>query len=223
MRLRRRRAPETAARSALRDPGFPCDLPGVTALRVDYDPATWIRLPRPGEDRTGWVAAHLAARAADLGLTAADPDLAVAEHALDAAANTLLTHSCDLMALDHPELGQGTVAYVDAADRDLGLLEHGDPEAYVEMADLRPGLAPARIRPFPVNRPGAWRCSSDTGTDPHTGALELLTRGHRSVTPPGSPEVHLYGAGFYRRAGGSGAVLSLFLRARLELADGTLV
>lgn len=214
---RKKSKPVSTARSRLRETEFPCRVPGVRSLRIEYDAAVWTRLPHEGEDRTDWVAAHLAAYAEDLSLTEADAAYDEAREALDTAADTLLTHTADFMALPHPELGSGTVAYVDVVDTELGLLEHNDPETFVTMADLRPEK-PVRASWFPVRSDAhAIRASELSSVDPDTWRREVVVRGHRSVDVDGA-EVHVYGSAF-----GSGILapaVALVLRSRLELEDG---
>ncbi|TFV53401.1 hypothetical protein [Blastococcus sp. TF02A-35] len=220
---RRRAAPSTTARAALKDPVFACSTPGVAAVHVDYDPAVWVRSPAPGQDRTDWVEAHLAAYAADLGLSASDARYQQARVTLDLVADSELGHTCDFVSLQGEGQESGVIAYVNVVDEELGLLEHGAPEAFTSMADLAiQGARPGRPEFFPSRRqPRAWEVSRVQSLDPRTQSPSFLERGYRCIPADAAgPAVHLYGGAFYSSPASVGPVLHLFTRVDVEREGG---
>lgn len=223
MSLFRRRtpAPSTTARTALKDPVFACSTPGVAAVHVDYDPAVWLRTPAPGQDRTDWVEAHVAAYATDLGLSSSDVLVQQARAALDLVADSAPGHTCDFVSLQGPGLETGMVAYVNVVDEELGLLEHGDPEAFTTMADLAAqGGRLQRPQFFPSRRePRGWLVSDVQNLDRETLRTTWLQRAYRCIDADGNrPAVHLYAGGFHSQPRSSAPLLSLFMRVDVQLA-----
>lgn len=219
---RRRTAPPTTARAALKDPVFACSTPGVAAVHVDYDPAVWVRTPQPGQDRTHWVEAHLAAYAADLDLSDSDVLHQRARAALEVVADSAPSHTCDLVSLQGEGAETGVVAYVNVVDEELGLLEHGDPEAFTTMADLAAqGGTLQRPAHFPIRRdPRSWLESSMHGRGPDGLTPMFVQRAHRCIEADGDrPAIHLYGGGFHGLPKSVGPLLQLFTRVDVRLAD----
>ena len=208
-----RPAPTDAARSALRDTGFPCAIEGLT-VQLDYDASVWTRQPRQGEDRTAWVEQHTAAYAADLGLAPGDPQLAAARQALEEAADRLVTHTVDLVALPQPARGLlPAVLYVDVLDEELGLLEHGAPDVFLGFDDIVPGT---KVEPkwFPVGRDRkAFRYS--TLSDPAARGPRRFLRAHR-LLDVGGGAVHVYAMAFYDAASSLEHVLPLLGQVRVS-------
>ena len=213
------------ARTALANTRFDCAEPGVEYVEIDYDPSVWTRMPHEGEDRTEWVERNLGAYAADLGLALGDQRFADAELALNSAADTLLTHTADFLALPSAQTGPAVVAYVDVLDTERALLEYGDPDAFLTMADLRPGLSPAKVEWWPVRRQkGAIRTSSDLSTNRETGRLECITRAHRTPDLGGdAANPQLYASAFYEQSGVSGQVLRLAFATLVHTTAGRVV
>ncbi|RBY97115.1 hypothetical protein DQ237_05925 [Blastococcus sp. TF02-8] len=219
---RGRRAPVTTARAALKDSIFACSTPGVAAVHVDYDPAVWVRAPKPGQDRTDWVEAHLAAFASDLDLDASDDLYQHARIALDLVADDAAGHTCDFVSLQGQGQETGVVAYVNVVDEQLGLLEHGEPEAFVTMADLAAqGGTPQRPQYFPTRRqPRSWRVSDVQSLAPGSLATTWLRRAYRCIEPDGvRSAVHLYAGGFHSQPESGAAMLHLFTRVDVQLED----
>ena len=219
---RRRMPPPATARSALKDPVFPCSTPGVTAVHVDYGPAVWVRTPGPGQDRTDWVEAHLAAYATDLGLSASDDLVLAARATLDLVADTAPGHTCDFVSLQSTGRESGMLAYVNVVDEELGLLEHGDPKAFTTMADLaaqggslqRPGYFPTR------HQPRSWQVSDVQSPDRETLTTTWLQRAYRCIEADGGrPPVHLYAGGFHSQPRSGAQMLSLFTRVDVQLVE----
>lgn len=190
--FRKKPAVIDTARAALRDPHFACAAPGVTALDLPYDASVWTRTPSPGQDRQVWVDQHAAAYATDLGLAADGAQLAGARLALEQAADRLLTHTVDLLALPQPARGVRTVVLsLDVLDDELGMLEHGDPEAFLGFGDIAPSH---RSQPtwFPHQRDAdAFRYTTLFDPRPQPGVPGRLLRAYRQ--PNSEPLVHLYG------------------------------
>lgn len=214
MRFGRRRTAVTAeARTTFRDAEFPCRLPGVATVRVDYDPAVWPRLPRVGVDRTAWAAGYLAAFVNDHELSQDDVRTENARRTLDILADQELSHTVDLVSLFVPPRETGIVTSVDVVDEELGLLEHGDPEVFLSFGDLGPGLGRPQRQTFPNGRdPLAWQISVLQGRD-DAGETVFHLRAYRceeatSVTPT----AHLYGTAFYREPRSVAPVLHLLCR-----------
>lgn len=188
-----------AARTALRDPVFPTrNLPAAGPLRVDYDPAVWVRCPVPGEDRTDWRAAVLSVFTADLGSAPA-----ALGAVLDELADADLRHAADFVLIP-ADLGpqMPALASLDVLDEELMLLEHGDPAPYLAFE----GVA---SRPRPVRSfPGGWRYAT-SGRDATRG--QSLLRAHRLA----APGVHVVGTAFYTRAQDLAAALTLFAASSL--------
>lgn len=219
---RRAAAPTTTARAALKDPVFACATAGVASVHVDYDPAIWVRTPTPGQDRTDWVRDHLAAYASDLQLGPADELHEKARRALDTVADSASSHTCDLVSLQGAGAETGVVAYVNVVDEELGLLEHGDPEAFVTMADLAAqGGKLQRPEYFPTRRqPRSWRTSDVQSLDPQTLGTTFVRRAHRSIEADGSrPAVHLYAGGFHSQPRSVGPLLHLFTRVDVQMVE----
>ncbi|RBY91457.1 hypothetical protein DQ244_08975 [Blastococcus sp. TBT05-19] len=219
---RRRTAPPTAARAALKDPVFACSTPGVAAVHVDYDPAVWVRTPKPGQDRTDWVADHLAAFASDLDLDASDVLYQHARIALDLVADSGMGHTCDFVSVQGEGQETGIVAYVNVVDEELGWLEHGDPEAFTTMADLAAqGGELRRPEHFPTRRdPRSWRVSREQSLDPETLSTTFLERAYRCIAAEaGRPAVHLYGGGFYSSPQSVAPLLGLFVKVDVQLEE----
>jgi hypothetical protein len=224
MSLFRRRKPEPAAtaRAALKDPAFACSAPGVAAVHVDYDPAVWVRTPAPGQDRTDWAQAHLAAYATDLGLSSSDQLYQKARAALDVVADSSTSHTCDFVSLQGAAAETGMVAYVNVVDEELGLLEHGDPGAFTTMADLAAqGGKLQKPQYFPARRqPRSWLMSDVPSLDRETLTRTWLQRAYRCIeADAGRPAVHLYGGGFHSSPTSVAPLLSLFMKVDVQLAE----
>jgi hypothetical protein len=222
--FRRRQAPAApnTARAALKDPVFACSVPGVTAVHVDYDPAVWVRTPAPGQDRTAWVEAHLAAYATDLGLSSSDVLHQRARAALDLVADSAPGHTCDFVSLQGEAAETGMVAYVNVVDEELGLLEHGDPQAFTTMADLAAqGGRLQKPQYWPIKRqPRSWLVSSVQSLDRETLRTTWLERAYRRIEADGTrPAVHLYAGGFHSQPRSGGITFSLFTKVDVQLAD----
>jgi hypothetical protein len=219
---RAKATPPATARATLKDPVFACSVPGVAAVHVDYDPAVWVRTPAPGQDRTDWVEAHLAAYATDLGLSGTDPSLQGTRAALDLVADSAPGHTCDFVSLQGPEAETGMVAYVDVVDEELGLLEHGDPHAFVTMADLAAqGGRLQKPQYWPIRRqPRSWLVSSVQSLDRETLRTTWLERAYRRIEADGTrPAVHLYAGDLHSQPRSGGIAFSLFTKVDVQLAD----
>jgi hypothetical protein len=219
---RRAKASTTTARGALKDPVFPCSTPGVTAVHVDYDPAVWVRTPGPGQDRSDWVEAHLAAYATDLGLSASDDLVLAARAALDLVADTAPSHTCDFVSLQGDGAETGMLAYVNVVDEELGLLEHGDPKAFTTMADLAAqGGRLQRPQYFPTrHQPRSWQVSDVQSLDRETLTTTWLQRAYRCIEADGARlPVHLYAGGFHSQPRSGAQMLSLFMKVHVQPAE----
>ena len=187
--FRKKPVVEATAREALRDTCFPCATAGVPSVEVDYDASIWTRTPKPGEDRTEWVAQHAAAFAVDLG----EP-VASFQPLLQPAADRLVTHTVDLVAIPQDARKVRTmVLYVDVLDDELGMLEHGDPATFLLFGDVAPE-ARVQTRLFGFKRdPFVFTFSDLFDPTVEPGGLGHFLRAHRVV----SPGVHLYAMGFF--------------------------
>lgn len=208
-----RKKPITAARRLLFDPDFACTVPGVDRLSVDYDPGAWVRLPTVGQDRTTWVGQVLAAYGEDLGWTPGTPEHAKITAAANEIADTALSYTASFVTFPPGPTDFG-LAHVHVLDEELMLLNYGDPEQFLELAD---------IRPVPLKKtqtyPQGWRYNSDTFIDPDSGPGVLL-RAHKRLDT--TPAVHLMGIGLTRgRSHHSAHALSLCARSRVVQPDGT--
>ncbi|MGZ4437563.1 MAG: hypothetical protein ACXVWU_06930 [Nocardioides sp.] len=189
----RKKRSSVEARTRLLNTDFPCSSPGVELVRVDYDPAVWTRCPTRGEDRTTWAEQTLAAYVEDLGLSAEDPLRLRLAEALGRIADDPLSHTCTFVHL--PTTGSGKdgqiLVWVDVADEEVTLLEHGTPETFLAFTDLDPGH-PEQPQVFQ----NGWSASAKMGLDEDgqsqwtsatTGSSSRARPGPCTSPPAGSP------------------------------------
>ena len=208
---RTRTTAATAARSALYDPDFSCRAPGVARMEVLYDPASWLRCPSVGHDRTKWRDRALTAYAEDLGWTSGDSRAEALAAALDRIADDDLSRSATFVHIPPSLQEPASLAWVNVFDEELTLLEHQDPERYLAFLDLDPDR-PEKVRSFP----GGWREASKFGTD--CGALLIFKQAQRRVAL--DPLVYSTGGGFAATGKNSAEVLGVIVRTRLYDAAG---
>ncbi|MGI9156298.1 MAG: hypothetical protein ACR2FG_06630 [Marmoricola sp.] len=205
--LFRRKPPETARR-ALFEPEFACRAPGVNTIRVDYDPAVWVRCPSIGVDRTDWVARVLAAYDEDHGWSASTPEHEQLATALEVIADGDLHYTANF-AMFPPKLQRPVVATIDVLDEELTLLEYGDPDRFLGFRDVD-----AEATPDVKDWIKGVRWASRSGLD--EGQFVRLTRAHRLLAH--DPPVHEIGVGFSDKGRYAGELLALF--GRVSLGDG---
>lgn len=196
------RRPATAARTALFDPDFACTVPGLPVVRVDYDPALWVRCPVVGEDRTAWVERVLSAHEEDLRWSADAPERRRLEVALNRIANDDLHYTANFAMFP----GQGerpVIAFAHVTDEELTQLEFGAPESFLAFADVDPSARPTQ-RTFP----SGMRFSSLLAPD--GDAIVLNVRGHRVLVD--QPRVDLTTVGFASKGKRSGDLMALFTK-----------
>jgi hypothetical protein len=184
----------TDARTALFDPRFPSRAPGLVAVLIDYDPAAWLRCPVLGEDRTQWHDRSLAALTQDWGLRPGANAHQVFDKALNRTADDPLSHDATFLSIDKP--GDGTaMVFVDVADEEVTLLEHGDPERWLAFEDLidAAGMVVGAAREKPRTVDTELRETARTSGD----GKEMGIRAHRRI--PSDPETHLTAFGFMSR------------------------
>jgi hypothetical protein len=207
--FRRRR--QTAARTSLFEPDFPCDAPGVAGVRVPYDPALWVRCPSTGQDRTDWHDRVLDAFAADLAWPERCFEREALDDALDKIADDLLPHTANFVMFDDKLEAPPATAHLDVADEELTLLEHGDPDTYLRFADVDPALD---LKPRDFGQ--GWRWISHMGLE--EGGLLIHVRAHKPL--PTEPALHATGFGFCGQGKQSGLMIGLFARTRVLTNDG---
>jgi hypothetical protein len=206
-----KKSPPSAARQLLFDPVFACTAPGVTELRVDYDPAVWVRMPALGQDRTIWVEQVQAAYADDLGWGPGSPEHAKIDAAANEIADTGLSYTANFITFPSGPT-DFALAHVHVLDEELTLLEYGDPEAYLTFADVDPGR-PRKVQTFPQG----WRYGMAGFVDPVSGPGSHV-RGHKRLDL--DPVLHVVGIGLSRGKGIAGDVMSVFARSHVALTDG---
>ncbi|MGZ4749006.1 MAG: hypothetical protein ACXVYY_18160 [Oryzihumus sp.] len=192
----RKKRSSVEARTRLLNTDFPCSSPGVELVRVDYDPAVWTRCPTRGEDRTTWAEQTLAAYVEDLGLSAEDPLRLRLAEALGRIADDPLSHTCTFVHL--PTTGSGKdgqiLVWVDVADEEVTLLEHGTPETFLAFTDLDPGH-PEQPQVFQ----NGWSASAKMGLD-EDGQSQWIFRNHRVFEQGTAGSVHVTAGGFGGRS-----------------------
>lgn len=210
---RKKPAVTDSARAELRDSHFACAATGFTALDLPYDASVWTRTPRPGQDRQVWVDENAAAYAADLGLAAGDAQFVGVRLALEEAADRLLTHTVDLLALPQPARGVRTIVLsLDVLDDQLGMLEHGDPEVFLGFQDIAPSHR-SQTTWFPHQREAdAFRYSTLSDPAPEPGVPGRLLRAYRQLSA--EPLVHLYAMAIFDNPRDVEHVLRAVHRAR---------
>jgi hypothetical protein len=207
----------TQARTALLDPRFPTRAPGLAAVVIDYDPVAWLRCPVQGEDRTAWHDRSLAALTEDWRLRAGGDAHRKVDAALNRTADDPLSHDATFLSIRKPEDGTAML-FVDVADEEVTLLEHGDPERWLTFEDLfeAPGMVVDAPRATPRTEDTELRQTARTG-----GAGEMLIRAHRRIVS--DPETHLTAFGFLSppKLGKRLFTADLMIRSiRVETADG---
>jgi len=213
---RKPRVMPSDARRELRDTSFALRDPSLGVLEIDYDPEVWTRMPQVGEDRTDWVARHLEAYATDLGLVSGSEEHAAAERAFNAAADIEVSHTADLFAMPHRELGGGSAIYVNALDPEMGVLEHGPGEDFIRMVDLFPDGPLPRMDWMPYRKyKDSWRMSNASSPrDVFTS--DRVTRMFRETPAAGGSPILLYLSVFYTRPRGISQVILFANRTKLE-------
>lgn len=202
-----KRKPRTTARARLADPEFPCNTaPGAVRLRVDYDPALWVRLPTIGVDRTAWIDQVREAYAEDLEWALGSPEDQRLEKAATIVADTELSYTASFAAFPRG-VSSVALAHVHALDEELMTLEYADPSRILDNGTSAK----------PQSYPQGWHYNDFTVSDP-SQPRENYLRGHKRLDT--DPPIHLVGLGRFAEPSISGSVLLLFARSKVVMADG---
>lgn len=205
-----RRKPRSEARAALRVPEVACDAPGVRSVRIDYDPAVWLRLPWVGVDRTAWVEQALAAYADDLGWTPGTDAHGRLAAALGAIADGELPALAAFVSFEK-DAQRHILATLKLLDDQLMDLEFGGPETFLTFSN-DPSRPPATPKWFLDSFQWAGRGDVDD-----QGNYVDVTHAYRRVDT--QPPLHLTGTSLGTRGKDIGPFMSLFHHVEIEPSD----